>query len=158
MAEGMLAMSAVERGRLVVVAQVAAGSLSRKRAAERLGLCVRRVKRLVRLYRGQGDAGLVSRQRGRASNHRLDTGVRERVSGLLGGAYFDFGPTLAAEKLAEREGIGISRESVRQMQIALGLHKPKRRRHERLFQVRERRPRFGELVQIDAQKRYNKGN
>ena len=143
-------MSALERGRLVVVAQVAAGLLSRKRASERLGLCVRQVKRLVRLYRGQGDAGLVSRQRGRASNHRLDVAVRERVSGLLGGAYFDFGPTLAAEKLAEREGIGISRESVRQMQIALGLHKPKRRRHKRLFQTRERRPRFGELVQIDA--------
>ena len=143
-------MSALERGRLVIVAQVSAGSLSQKQAAERLGLCVRQVKRLVRSHRELGDAGLVSRARGRASNHRLDAGVRERVNGLLGGKYLDFGPTLAAEKLAEREGIVVSRESVRGMQIALGLHRPKRRKLKRAFQLRLRRPRFGELVQIDG--------
>src|SRR5260370_22054835 len=105
MAGGVLAMSAVERERVVVLAEVAAKGVSRRRAAERLGICVRQVKRLVRAYRDGGAGGLVSRQRGRASNHQLAAGVGERARDLLGGKYRDFGPTLAAEKLAELEGM-----------------------------------------------------
>ena len=150
MAAGALAMSGRERERLIVIAQVCGKVLSQGAAAERLGICVRQVKRLVRAYRGEGDAGLVSRQRGRASNRRLAPGVGERTSELLGGKYRDFGPTLACEKLAELEGILVSRETIRRLQIRLGLWKPKRRRHKRVFQLRERRPRFGELIQIDG--------
>jgi hypothetical protein len=54
------------------------------------------------------------------------------------------------EKLLEREGIVVSVETVRRMQIGLGLWRPKHRRQKRLFQLRERRPRFGELIQIDG--------
>ena len=67
MAAGALAMSGRERERLIVIAQVCGKVLSQGAAAERLGICVRQVKRLVRAYRGEGDAGLVSRQRGPAS-------------------------------------------------------------------------------------------
>ena len=69
---------------------------------------------------------------------------------LLKEKYEDFGPTLAAEKLLELEGIAVSRETVRQLQIGEKLWKPKRRRVRRVFQTRERRPRFGELIQIDG--------
>src|SRR5258708_35778505 len=150
MAEGVLGRSAWERERLIVLSEVAAKGISQGRAAERLGICVRQVKRLVRAYRAGGAGGLVSRQRGRASNHQLAAGVGERVRGLLRGKYRDFGPTLAAEKLAELEGIGVSRESVRQLQIKLGLWKPRLRRRKRVFQLRQRRARFGELIQIDG--------
>ena len=150
MAAGALAMSGRERERLVVIAQVCGRVVTQGGAAERLGICVRQVKRLVRAYRAEGDAGLVSRQRGRASNRRLAPDVGERTSELLGGKYRDFGPTLACEKLAELEGIFVSRETIRRLQIGLGLWKPKRRRHKRVFQLRERRPRFGELIQIDG--------
>ncbi len=150
MAIGVLAMSASERERLKIVAQVAERAVSQRVAAERLGICVRQVRRLVRAYRESGDVGLLSRQRGRASNHRLGLDVCERVRDLLSGKYRDFGPTLAAEKLAEIEGIAVSRETVRQLQIRLGVWKPKARRHKRVFQLRPRRPRFGELIQIDG--------
>jgi hypothetical protein len=80
----------------------------------------------------------------------LDAGVSARVKVLLLDKYRDFGPTLTAEKLAELEGISVSRETVRGLQIELGVWKPKQRRHKRAFQLRERRPRFGELVQIDG--------
>src|SRR5258708_28277914 len=113
MAEGVLGRSAWERERLIVLSEVAAKGISQGRAAERLGICVRQVKRLVRAYRDGGDGGLVSRQRGRASNHQLASGVSERVRDLLGDKYRDFGPTLAAEELAELEGIAISPETVR---------------------------------------------
>ena len=64
--------------------------------------------------------------------------------------YPDFGATLAAEKLLELDGIKVSIEMVRRIQIELGLWRPKTRRARRVFQLRERRPRFGELIQIDG--------
>ena len=64
--------------------------------------------------------------------------------------YPDFGATLAAEKLAQRDGIAVSRESVRRIQTRLKPHRPKKRREKRVFQLRDRRSRFGELVQIDG--------
>jgi hypothetical protein len=51
MGEGILAMSSAERERLVVIGQVSSKVLRQGLAAERLGLCVRQVKRLVRAYR-----------------------------------------------------------------------------------------------------------
>ena len=143
-------MSGGERERSHVVRLVIAKRLSQRAASGRLGICVRQVKRLARAYRWQGDAGLVSKQRGRVSPRRLGASVRERIEGLLRGKYAGFGPTLAAEKLAEIEGIAISRESIRRLQIAFGLWKPKSRKARRAFLLRERRPRFGELIQIDG--------
>ena len=105
---------------------------------------------LVRLWRSEGDAGLVSRQRGRPSNNRLSDECRARIIDLLKGKYAGFGATLAAEKLAEVEAITVSAETLRQMQIGLGLWRAKTRRAKRVFQLRERRPRFGELIQIDG--------
>src|ERR1019366_1943890 len=64
--------------------------------------------------------------------------------------YHDFGPTLAGEKLLDLDGIKVSRETIRQLQISSGLWKPKSRRVRRVFRLRERRPRFGELIQIDG--------
>lgn len=119
-------------------------------ASERLGIGVRQLKRLVRRWREAGDAGLVSRRRGRAAPNRLDVAIRDRVKLLLTDKYPDFGATLASEKLLELDGIAVSRESVRRLQIELKLWKPKRRRARRVFQLRERRARFGELIQIDG--------
>jgi len=150
MAEGDLVMSVSERDRAHVVRQVVEHRLSQREASERLGVSVRQVKRLVRSWRRQGDAGLVSRQRGRASHNRLPETLRAQVLALLRGKYPDFGPTLAAEKLLELDGVKVSRETIRQMQVASGLWKPKRRRVRRVFQLRDRRPRFGELIQIDG--------
>jgi transposase len=150
MAEGDLVMSISERDRAHVVRQVIEHRLSQLEASERLGIGVRQVKRLVRSWRRHGDAGLVSRQRGVVSHNRLAETLRAQVMALLRDKYADFGPTLAAEKLLERDGIKVSRETIRQMQVALGLWKPKQRRVRRVFQLRDRRLRFGELIQIDG--------
>jgi hypothetical protein len=42
------------------------------------------------------------------------------------------------------------KDTVRQIQIRPGLWRSKRRRAKKMFQVRERRPRFGEIIQIDG--------
>jgi hypothetical protein len=64
--------------------------------------------------------------------------------------YRDFGPTLAHEKLFEKHGLGLSRESVRGIMIAEEIWKPKRAKKPPVHQMRERRACFGELVQIDG--------
>jgi hypothetical protein len=92
----------------------------------------------------------VSGRRGKPSNNRLAVPVVSRIEGALRDRYSGLGATLAAEKLAEHEGISVSVETVRQLQIRLGLWQPRRRRAKRVFQVRERRGRFGELIQIDG--------
>ena len=150
MAEGDLLMSGAERDRAHVVCQVFEHRLGQREASERLGIGIRQLKRLVRRWKRQGDAGLVSRQRGHASHNRLPEALRARVIALLRDKYPDFGPTLAAEKLLEVDGVKVSRETIRQMQVAMGLWKPKSRRVRRVFQLRDRRPRFGELIQIDG--------
>jgi len=146
---GVLGMSASERERASLVRRCVEEGLGQREASERLGIGVRQFKRLVREWRRDGDTGLVSRQRGRPSNNRLAEERRGRIAELLKGKYEGFGPTLAAEKLMDVEGIAVSAETLRHMQIGLGLWRPKRRRQAGV-PVRERRARFGELIQIDG--------
>jgi hypothetical protein len=68
--------------------------------------------------------------------------VRER--------YADFGPTLAAEKLAEVHDLRLGRETVRRWMAAAGLWAPREARRGRVHQPRHRRERLGELVQVDG--------
>jgi transposase len=150
MAGGVFLMSGSERDRAFLVRQAVEGLVNQREASERLGISVRQFKRLVRAWRSGGDAGLVSRQRGRPSHRRMSEAVRTRIGGLLKEKYADFGATLATEKLLELDGIKVSVEMVRRIQIGLRLWRPKTRRARRVFQLRERRPRFGELIQIDG--------
>jgi transposase len=139
-----------ERDRLVVVRQIMAGDLRHKEAAERLGVCERKLRRLVRRWRLEGDGSVVSRRCGKAASNALCWAIRARLETILLEKYLDFSASLAAEKLASLEDLHVSRETVRQVQIKLDLHKPKARKARRAFQSRERRPRFGELIQIDG--------
>jgi transposase len=146
----IIEMSAKERDRLAVLRRVVAKELTQVRAGELLKVGPRQMKRLVRAFRARGDRGLVSGKRGKRSNNQLCPAVVARIETALRDRYADFGATLAAEKLFEHEGIAVSKETVRKIQIRLKLHVPKQRRKKKVFQLRERRPRFGELIQIDG--------
>jgi transposase len=143
-------MSATELSRLEVMQRLAEKRLSQQKAAEMLGVSVRQIKRLLKRFRQAGASGLVSQQRGKASNHQLSAAVKQKVLDFVKGKYRGFGPTLACEKLAEVEGISISNESVRQMLISEGLWQARKERKVTAHQLRERRACFGELVQIDG--------
>jgi transposase len=148
-----LLMSQRERDRLRVVALLAqegrGGVLTQGQAAEQLRLSERHVRRLVAAYRREGDAAVVHKARGRPSNRKISDDRRGEVLGLLWAHYRDFGPTLAAEKLAERHGILLSRETLRQWMIQADLRKPRRRKAQHRA-WRERKACFGELVQMDT--------
>lgn len=143
-------MSTKEMSRLEVMQRLAGKRLTQAEAAEILGVSVRHVKRLVSKYRGAGASGLVSQRRGKPSHNQLSPGVQQKVLDLLKGKYLGFGPTLACEKLVEVEKLQISDESVRQMMMAEGLWKGRKKRKVAVHQMRERRACFGELVQIDG--------
>jgi hypothetical protein len=144
-----LRMSRKERDRLKVVEQIKCGSLSQQEGARLLRLSPRQLRRIMNRHDEQGDRGLVHRGRGRTSNRRIDSQVRARAVALLEERYHDFGPTLAAEHLAQDAGIVVSRETVRQWMLERGLWSGTRPRRPH----RRRRPRracFGELVQMDT--------
>ena len=136
--------------RLKCIQAVNDGELQCSRAAERLGLTARQVRRLVLRYRLEGPIGLVSRHRHRPSNHRLKVTVATTVVQILRERYADFGPTLAAEKLRTCHGIDLAKETVRRLQMEAGLWIPRRLRPPKIQQPRARRACLGELVQIDG--------
>lgn len=136
--------------RLKTIQAVIDRDLKPGRAAERLGMSVRQIERLVLRYRAEGPVGLISRHRHRTGNRALKPAVAEQVLGILRAQYPDFGPTLACEKLRDRHQIDLAKETVRQLQIASGLWIPRKLRAPKVQQPRARRACFGELVQIDG--------
>ena len=146
--EGDLSMA--EADRAVVIGQVAEKRLRQREAADRLGLSVRQVKRLLARYRERGSAGLVSGHRGKVSNNALAAAVRRAAMELVRERYADFGPTFACEKLVEVHGHRLSVETLRKWMIAAGLWRAKARREVRVHQSRPRRACVGDLVQIDG--------
>ncbi len=146
----LLQMSQKEVNRLEVMQRLDGKRLKQKAAAELLRMSERQVKRLLRCYRQGGASGLISKRRGRPSNHQLAEETKRKVLDLLKSKYTGFGPTFACEKLVELDGLKISDESVRQLMIAEGLWKAKKARKVIVHQMRERRACFGELIQIDG--------
>jgi len=145
-----LLMSRKELNRLEVMQKLSEKRLGQKEAGRILHLSTRQIKRLLKAYRKRGAAGLVSKHRGRKGNNRLSEEVKRRALNLLKTKYKGFGPTLAHEKLVEREKLKLSDESVRQLMIAEDLWKPRKAKKVVIHQLRERRACFGELVQIDG--------
>lgn len=62
--------------------------------------------------------------------------------------------TLAREYLAERHGLRVSCETLRQMMIAAGLWKDREARRPRPYEPRYRRDCRGELIQVDGSKHW----
>ncbi len=146
----LLSMSAKELSRVEVMQKLSEKRMSQKEAGTLLHLSTRQIKRLLKAYRKKGAVGLVSKQRGRKGNHRLSENVKKQALNLLKTNYRGFGPTLAHEKLVEKDTLKLSDESVRQLMIAEGLWKPRKVKKVVTHQLRERRACFGELVQIDG--------
>jgi transposase len=136
--------------------------MSQKEAGAILHLSARQIKRLLKAYRRQGAAGLISKHRGRRGNNRLAVEVKKRAlnspalhrtqcgASVLKTKYKGFGPTLAHEKLVEKEKLRLSDESVRKLMIEENLWKPRKAKKVVVHQLRERRACFGELIQIDG--------
>src|SRR3970040_1514522 len=143
-------MSAKELSRLEVMQRLSEKRMSQKEAGTILHLGTRQIKRLLKAYRKRGAAGRGAKHRGRRGNNRLAEDVKQRALNLLKTKYKGFGPTLAQEKLVEKDKLKLSDESVRKLMIEENLWKPRKVKKVVTHQLRERRACFGELIQIDG--------
>ena len=121
-------MSDRELQRLEVLRDLDRRRLTTEAAVQLLGLERRQVFRLLKAYRIEGPSGLISKRRGRRSNRRKPEALRRAVLTIIRQWYWDFGPTLAAEKLREDHGIAVGRETLRQWMIEAGLWLDRRQR------------------------------
>lgn len=147
--EDTVTMSAKELRRVHVLRQLQEKRITQREAGEMLQLTDRQIRRLLGRVNAAGDQGLVHRGRGKPSNRRIAAPVKAKVLRLYAAQYGDFGPTLAAEKLAERHGMPISAETLRGWLLENGVeHFRRRKRPHRTW--RERRAHVGELIQLDG--------
>src|SRR3989441_11959870 len=147
-------MSTGELRRAEVLGRVKSKALRLTDAAKILELSYRQTKRLWKRYRGEGAKVLQHRSAGRGSNRAKPEEFRRKVLQLIRKKYSGteqerFGPTLAAEHLADEDVLEVGEETLRRWMLAEGLWSRMRRRKAHRKR-RERREHFGDLVQLDG--------
>jgi transposase-like protein len=147
--EDMIMARQGELKRLHVIQKVLERVVKQVEAAEMLFLSPRQIRRIVKRIKIEGDRGIIHKSRGKPSNRRIPGKIRDRVIRLYRTQYQDFGPTLATEKLLERDEVGISDETLRRWLIETGDWK-KTRKHRGHRRWRERKPHYGEMLQMDG--------
>jgi|307.fasta_scaffold50620_1 transposase len=144
-----IALSQRDRDRLRVLYEVRQKHLTQVDAAKQLRVTARHVRRLLGAIRERGDAAMVHGLSGRPSNRKLATALEQKVVARIRQRYADFGPTLAGEHLA-REGLHVSRETLRKWMARAALWRPRSQRVKVIHVWRERRACFGEMVMQDS--------
>src|SRR6202140_3032053 len=144
-----IALSQRERDRLRVLHEAKRKQITQIEAARRLKISDRHIRRLLVGLRKLGDRAVLHGLRGRPSNRRLAARFEQQILIRVRHRYADFGPTLAAEHLAQ-DGLRVSRETLRQWMIQGALWRPRRKRVKAGYVWRERRAGFGELVMQDS--------
>jgi transposase len=139
-----------EQKRLMVLNKVGEGRLGVGGAAEVLGISIRQVRRLLAAYRREGAAALAHGNRGRRPYNRVDDSVRGTVAEMAGSTYAGFNTQHLSEVLEEREGLRLSRSSVRRILLESGVRSPRKRRSPRHRRRRERYSQPGMMLQIDG--------
>jgi len=146
----VITMSRMELSRLQILIGLADGRTRVDDAAALMGMGRRQVYRLLDAFRAHGADALVSKRRGKPSNRAHGAVFRQTCLAIVRERYEDFGPTLAAEKLAEIHGLPVGVETLRQWMVQDGIWIRRRDRIARVHQPRHRRDCLGELVQVDG--------
>jgi transposase len=136
--------------RVYVMEQILEGNMTGKQAAERLGLSLRQIRRLIAQYREKGAAGLIHGNRGRPAHNRVKEAVRVKIEQLMEEEYQDYNDCHFTEELAEEHGLHVSRSTLRRIRRAQGQKSPRKRRSSRYRRRRERKAQAGLLLQGDG--------
>jgi transposase len=145
-----ITMSSREQRRAWVLSKLMAGELEPEEAARLLGLSGRSIRRLRARMELDGPGGLVHGNRGRVSSRRIPEVTRAKVLKLTKETYHDVNDTHLSELLAEREGITLSRVSLRRLLRDAGRAPQRRRRAPSHRSRRDRKAREGLLLQTDG--------
>jgi transposase len=148
--EKMITMGQKELSRWHVLEMAEAGKITLKEAAVSMGVSYRQAKRIRRAVRLSGVKGLIHGNAGRAPANRLSDSVRERVLELSKDLYAAFNDTHFTEKLLSREGIDLSRETVRSLRRQAGIAPKRKRRAPKHRKRRQRMAQEGLMVLWDG--------
>lgn len=121
-----------------------------REAAPLLGVSERQGWRLLVAYRKEGARGLAHKNRGRVPPNATPKTIQRRVAALAQERYEGFNHTHLTELLAEREGLILSRPTVRRILLRAGLTSPRHRRPPQHRIRRQRMPQEGMLLQLDG--------
>lgn len=124
-------------------------AITEQEAADLLGKSVRQVRRMKQRVLISGITGLTHRNRGKHPWNKLDTQMVDRIVSLYISKYKGFNCLHFRDMLEEHEGIRVKRESLRLLFLAHDFPR-KRRRVQRRFERRERKPQAGMLIQQDT--------
>ncbi|MGB2983161.1 MAG: ISNCY family transposase [Candidatus Bipolaricaulia bacterium] len=145
-----LTLSQKEQARLETLNLVLEGQLRVNEAAIVLGVSERHAWRMLAAYRREEAAAVAHGNRGRRPANATTEDVRQEVIDLARTRYTGVNHTHLTELLAEREGLVLSRSSVRNILLSAGMQSPRRRRPPRYRVRRERLPQEGMLLQVDG--------
>ena len=134
----------------MVLNRVERRELTAAQAGELMGLSVRQVRRLVAAYRWDGVGAIAHGNRGRRPPHTVSEAIRERVVALAVGPYDGANHTHLTELMAEREGLYLSRSTVRRVLLKAGIKTPRQHRPPKHRRRRERYPQEGMMLQVDG--------
>lgn len=143
-------MSEKDLDRLHILRKVQERAITQVDAARILNLSDRQVRNLLVRLHAEGVKGIISRRVGKPSNRRIADKTKSFVINTIEEKYPGFGPTLATEKLAERDGLHLSKQTVRNWMIEAELWTLKKAKKRNLHPPRRPRPCFGELIQGDG--------
>lgn len=146
----ILMMTREEIRRYQIIRKVLDREINQQEASEVLRISDRQVRRVVKRVKVEGEAGVAHRSRGRTGNRSIKQSFKEKVLKLYRSSYEDFGPTLASEKLLERDRVKVNDETLRLWLIKEALWQVKARRVGKSLTWRERKAHFGEMVQLDG--------
>ena len=139
-----------EQNRVVVLNQIGTKRLTVDQAAVLLEVTPRQVWRLLAGYRRDGPSAIAHGNRGRKPVNIIEEDLRQQVVALARYKYCGFNQQHFTEKLADKEGISISRSTVRRILLTRGIHSPQKRRAPKHRSRRERYPQEGMLLQTDG--------
>ncbi len=146
----MIMIRPKELMRLQIIQKIFGKQINQQEAAETLKLSDRQIRRMVKRVREEGEKGIIHRWRGKTGRHCINDKEKQKIIKTYRRIYTGFGPTLASEKMEEREGLKVNDETLRLWLIEEGLWKVKRHRKEKKRSWRERKKHVGEMVQLDG--------
>jgi transposase len=139
-----------EQNRLQVLNEVNLKQISIGQAAVLMGVSSRHAKRLLAGYRREGASALAHGNRGRLPCNAIEGVIRQQVVDLARTRYRGFNQQHFSEKLEEKEGIPLSRSTVRRILLKEGIASPRKRKAPKHRSRRERYAKAGMLLQTDG--------
>ena len=124
--------------------------MTTEQAAILMGVSERHTRRIVAAYRKEGAAALAHGNRGRRPVNATSDSLATDVVLLARTRYEGVNHTHMSELLREREGIDISRNTLRRLLVSAGENSPRSRRPPKHRVRRQRMPSEGMLLQVDG--------